>query len=190
MDRTGKSDSGSSSMTTMGMVFVKAQNTPLYSKAWTPSTTGGYASTCIFLLILAITSRMLLAYRTRLERSWHDKAINRRYIMISGQTEADRERQAVGKGGEKTEVAVLTANGTDERVKVVRSAGRNLEGKPWRFSTDLPRAALFTVDSGVKYLLMLAVMTMNVGYFFSVLAGLFVGELAIGRYTGAGEGHH
>jgi copper transporter 1 len=29
---------------------------------------------------------------------------------------------------------------------------------------------------------MLAVMTMNVGYFMSVLAGVFVGEVAWGRY--------
>jgi len=30
---------------------------------------------------------------------------------------------------------------------------------------------------------MLAVMTMNVGYFCSVLAGTFLGELAVGRYS-------
>jgi hypothetical protein len=36
---------------------------------------------------------------------------------------------------------------------------------------------------------MLAVMTMNVGYFFSVLAGVFLGSLAIGRYTTNYEGH-
>jgi len=30
---------------------------------------------------------------------------------------------------------------------------------------------------------MLAVMTLNIGYFMSVLAGVFVGELAIGRYA-------
>jgi solute carrier family 31 (copper transporter), member 1 len=30
---------------------------------------------------------------------------------------------------------------------------------------------------------MLAVMTMNVGYFLSVLAGVFVGEIAVGRYA-------
>ena len=30
---------------------------------------------------------------------------------------------------------------------------------------------------------MLAVMTMNYGYFFSVLGGTFLGELAFGRYV-------
>jgi hypothetical protein len=34
---------------------------------------------------------------------------------------------------------------------------------------------------------MLAVMTMNIGYFMSVLAGVFVGELAVGRYAVLGE---
>jgi len=37
---------------------------------------------------------------------------------------------------------------------------------------------------------MLAVMTLNVGYFLSVLAGLFLGELALGRFAGHGDGDH
>ncbi|TKA73678.1 hypothetical protein B0A55_05627 [Friedmanniomyces simplex] len=186
MDMSGPDSSGMS----MNMAFTTGQKTTLYSSAWTPSTTGGYAGTCIFLIVLAILSRLLLAYRHLLEQRWHDRAINRRYIMVSGQTEADRERQVIGKGGEKAEEAVLTSNGLDERVKVVRSSRSRVQGTPWRFSTDLPRAGLFTLNAGLGYLLMLAVMTLNVGYFFSVLAGLFVGELAVGRYTSMDEHHH
>lgn len=37
---------------------------------------------------------------------------------------------------------------------------------------------------------MLAVMTLNVGYFLSVLAGLFLGELAVGRYAALADDHH
>jgi solute carrier family 31 (copper transporter), member 1 len=37
---------------------------------------------------------------------------------------------------------------------------------------------------------MLAVMTMNAGYFLSVLAGLFIGELAFGRFASLEDGHH
>lgn len=34
---------------------------------------------------------------------------------------------------------------------------------------------------------MLSVMTMNVGYFMSVLAGVFIGSLAVGRYSAVPE---
>lgn len=34
---------------------------------------------------------------------------------------------------------------------------------------------------------MLAVMTMNVGYFLSVLGGVFLGELGVGRYIELSE---
>ena len=37
---------------------------------------------------------------------------------------------------------------------------------------------------------MLAVMTMNVGYFLSVLLGVFLGELAVGRYAVVDEHSH
>ena len=36
---------------------------------------------------------------------------------------------------------------------------------------------------------MLAIMTYNVGYFLSILAGAFVGELAMGRFIQGMEDH-
>jgi hypothetical protein len=37
---------------------------------------------------------------------------------------------------------------------------------------------------------MLAAMTLNVGYFLSVLGGLFLGELVLGGHSSADEEHH
>lgn len=37
---------------------------------------------------------------------------------------------------------------------------------------------------------MLAVMTMNVGYFIAVLTGTFLGSLVVGRYNTLVEGGH
>ena len=147
------STSTTTSSMSMGMVFTNDHSTPLFSSAWTPTSTSGYAGTCIFLLILAILTRLLQAYRHVIEAKWHDKAINRRYVFIAGESEADRERQAIGSGGEKATEATLTVRGVDERVKVVKTARRRMEAVPWRFSTDLPRACIFTVQAGVGYLL-------------------------------------
>lgn len=47
--------------------------------------------------------------------------------------------------------AVLSANGVEEHVRVVQQANHGVQ--PWRFSVDLPRAALVTVMAGVGYLL-------------------------------------
>ncbi|KAM3416536.1 Copper transport protein [Cercospora zeina] len=52
--------------------------------------------------------------------------------------------------------------------------------RPWRINEAATRACLDTVLAGVSYLLMLAVMTMNVGYFSSVLGGIFLGSFVFG----------
>jgi hypothetical protein len=37
---------------------------------------------------------------------------------------------------------------------------------------------------------MLAVMTLNVGYYLSILAGAFIGELVFGRYIQTADAHN
>lgn len=54
--------------------------------------------------------------------------------------------------------------------------------QPFRVATDAARAALEVLIGGIGYLLMLAVMTMNIGYFLSVLGGIFVGVFIVGRF--------
>ncbi|KAL3458271.1 Ctr copper transporter family-domain-containing protein [Aspergillus heterothallicus] len=53
---------------------------------------------------------------------------------------------------------------------------------PWRLKQDGSRAILEGVRAFIGYILMLAVMTLNVGVFIAVLAGIVFGELVLGRY--------
>ncbi|KAK5944770.1 hypothetical protein PMZ80_001970 [Knufia obscura] len=172
------SSSTSSDTMSMVMVFTNSHSTPLYSNSWTPHTSGQYAGTCIFLILLAITGRCLLAAKHMLELRWSAAARNRRYVVVAGRTP---ESGRIESDPDAKEGSLVTAQGVEERVKVVQATKQPVI--PFRLSVDIPRALMTFVIVGIGYLLMLAVMTMNIGYFMSVLAGAFVGELAIGRYA-------
>jgi hypothetical protein len=49
--------------TSMPMTFFTSTTTPLYITAWTPKTPAQYAMTCLFLVLLCIAFRGLLAAR-------------------------------------------------------------------------------------------------------------------------------
>lgn len=151
---SSSSSSDSTTMSSMSMVFTNDHSTPLFSNAWTPTSTGAYAGTCIFLIILAIIARGLQAWRHTLETRWHDRAVNRRYVVVAGKDgEAERPSSETTEAPETKDEAVLTVRGVDEKVRVVRSNARSKETTAWRFSVDLPRACVFTVQAGVGYLL-------------------------------------
>lgn len=175
-DMDSHSDSSSSSSSIMNMVFQTETATPLYSSAWTPSNAGAYAGTCIFLVILTIIGRLLLAYKAVQEARWLDQEARRRYVAVNGKLPL---AERISNDSDASQMT-LSANGVEEKVVVVER--KRATTRPWRFSVDPVRAVLDTVIVGIGYLLMLAVMTMNVGYFMSVLAGVFIGSLAVGRY--------
>jgi len=170
-------DSSMMSMSSMAMTFFTGSSTPLYSSTWTPSSAGGYAGTCIFVIILAVIFRALLALKAWKESAWLDAEFKRRYVTVAGKLPlSERIYQ-----DNDTKRMVLSENGVEEEVMVV--AKRIMGVRPWRLSVDPVRAGIDTAIAGVGYLLMLAVMTMNVGYFLSVLGGIFLGSLALGRYA-------
>ena len=141
-------ESGAGSGMTMPQAFTTSQTTTLYSTSWTPSGAGSYAGTCIFLVILAIILRALVASKAVLEQRWLAKAHNRRYVLVKGKgTEAGRiDTDINAKTG-----SLITSQGVEENVKVVRAATKGVV--PFRLSVDVPRAALVMVMSGVAYLL-------------------------------------
>jgi Ctr copper transporter family len=143
MDTSGMTNSsGSSSMT---MVFTNSQTTPLYSSAWTPSTTGAYAGTCIFLILLALFARVLLAFKAEMERRWLETALHRRSVVVAGKTP---EAQRIEATPDVKAATLVTASGVEESVQRAVQSHR-----PWRFSVDLPRALLHLCFAGVSYLL-------------------------------------
>lgn len=132
----------------MKMVFYTAANTPLYSSDWQPKSTGSYAGTCIFLIVLASIFRGLLAGKHVLEQRWMDKQLNRRYVSVRGQpTEAER----ISSDSEAKDMILKSQRGVEEHVKVVRNHMRSVPA--WRFSIDLPRAVYVTILVGIGYLL-------------------------------------
>lgn len=131
----------------MAMSFNTDTATMLFANGWVPDSDGAYAGTCIFLIVLAIIARLLVAAKGTLERRWEDQAAKRRFIAVNGKTPlAERISQ-----DKEAKQVVLSENGVEENVFVVE---RNAHGaRPWRFSVDPVRAALDTVIVGVGYLL-------------------------------------
>ncbi|PYH97863.1 hypothetical protein BO71DRAFT_480896 [Aspergillus ellipticus CBS 707.79] len=141
-------DMDMSTSSSMTMTFFTSASTPLYSISWTPANKGQYAGTCIFLIVLAVILRLLLALKPILETHlWADSSLHNNHMHTQTVTPAQ---------------------------DIKRRWSR------WRINPAAGRATLELGIVGVGYLLMLAVMTMNVGYFLSVLAGIWLGTFVLG----------
>ena len=145
----GTGDSSSSSGM-MASVFQTSMATSLYSSRWTPNSTGAYAGTCIFLIVLAALFRGLLALKAWQEARWLDRELNRRYVVVHGKPALPESlsRDSLA----KNMTMVLSENGVEETVVVVGKR-TTTRARPWRLSVDPLRAAIDTVIAGVGYLL-------------------------------------
>jgi len=132
----------------MMSIFFNSMDTPLYSNAWTPTSAGTYAGTCIFLICFAAIFRGLLAAKAIMEQRWLDAEMARRYIVVAGK-QSFSERLV---HDPEAKDMVLSANGVEENVRVV-ARSRVGNARPWRFTVDPLRALMDVVIAGVGYLL-------------------------------------
>jgi hypothetical protein len=131
----------------MPSVFSTGTGTPLYSSKWMPMSISAYAGTCIFLVVLAIIFRFLVAFESVLEERWIDAELNRRYVVIIRKPNT-KERVSSDSDSKRP---LLTENGVEEDVMVVR---KHMKGTMrWSINTDGPRAAIDVVIAGILYLL-------------------------------------
>lgn len=138
---------GSMGSMMMAMVFQTETATPLYANSWTPGSAGAYAGTCIFLVVLAVVARLLVAAKTLQEARWLDRDTQRRYVAANGKIPL---AEHVSRDPDAKQMT-LSENGVEETVFVV--ARKNNIARPWRFSVDPVRAVMDTVIVGVGYLL-------------------------------------
>lgn len=183
-DPSGASPTSTAAPMTMAMTFYESLNTPFLFSSWKPTTTAQYAGTCIALIFFAAFLRILISLKSTLERSvWVPRP------------KAGHDNHAGGAGGGGDPFEAAAGGGGDAAQKewerpmtFASETGKFV--RAWRATTVGTRLAMGAYEAvivGVGYVLMLAVMTMNVGYFLSVLAGVFLGTILIGTAKAEGS---
>lgn len=134
------------------MTFFNSHATPLFSASWTPSTTGQYVGTCIFLIFFGAIYHTLGAFRTNWHHRLRDIEHNRRIPIVDGS----------GKKNDGTSKSMTASRVIIKTVPVLTRPDQ--KDRPWRFSTDLPRALLDTLIAGIGYLLWVALIPFQSSY--------------------------
>lgn len=147
MSGMGDADSDMGMMATMMVTFQNDIETALYVEAWTPNSVGTYAASCIFLVVLAVLLRALLAAKSIQEAKWLDQELKRRYVVVNGRQTLQENLSAE----DLKQQMVLSANGVEEQVTVVQKSHQH--ARPWRISVDPIRAIVDTLIAAVGYFL-------------------------------------
>lgn len=188
-------------MSMMMSIFVVSTETALFTEKWKPSNTGQYAGLCIFLIVFAALFRGLISYKAILEHGSRLTESQRQQVGGTGEKQGGdggrlrendigarnrkdrRNSSPLGKGSPLRNGSPLEKGSLWRNSSPLEKGSPSRKSIPWRLSTDVPRAGLDTIIATVGYFLMIAVMTMNVGYLCSVLGGTFLGSLICGRFA-------
>jgi len=138
----------------------------LWFFGWAPRTAGAMVGTCIGLFMLAVAERWLSAMRGVMEEHWSTRA----QIALANKLNSS---------------SVATSEECDRPSSKISQPSHNTLRRrvpPFIPSHDVPRGIIRVMLASINVLCMLAVMTFQLGFLFSIVIGFGVGEGIFGRY--------
>lgn len=145
----------------------------LWFQGWVPKSPGAMFGACLGLFLLAIVERWIAAIRSLAEAYWRKRA----------QIIARKEQATASDDNEKPPKSKIPARPSAAGIIGSRTA------LPFISAHDIPRGLLHMGQTAFGFAFMLAVMTFQVGFIFSIILGLGVGEMLFGRYITTGGSH-
>eukprot|EP00891_Asterochloris_glomerata_P004198 jgi/Astpho2/4198/fgenesh1_pg.00064_%23_19_t len=155
--------SGKLQVNSVHMTFEASKSVTLWFKQWHTHTWGGYAATCLVLVVICLIHEALTCYRARFHKLYLAEP---EYQPL--EPGSARGLETGSARGERATPRLGPAS-HDPAAKE-RTFG---SGRSWQ---QAAYSAMYAMNLGLAYLLMLAVMTYNVGLFFIVIFGLAVGN--------------
>ncbi|KIK09641.1 hypothetical protein K443DRAFT_127524 [Laccaria amethystina LaAM-08-1] len=138
----------------------------LWFQGWVPKSPGAMFGACFGLFLLAIVERWIAAIRSLAEAYWR--------------------KRCLATPSEDSEKPVKSST-------PARPSGTGILGSrtalPFIPAHDISRGLLHMGQTAFGFAFMLAVMTFQVGFIFSIILGLGVGEMLFGRYITKGVSH-
>lgn len=192
------------SMSGMASTFSINTRVTLFFTEWTTTTPATYVLTIFFLFFLGMLNRFLGAVKSQLEMRWKATPTDEDRIRatVTGTGHAGVPRGHFRKWSQALGSPHLAADHAEEIEPLSpapiptddekRPSNRHkrfwVPSAPWSIKKDGVRAFLEFIRALIGYILMLAVMTYNVGFLFAVTGSVLLGELVFGRYTQSGSG--
>ncbi|KAH9837586.1 CTR copper uptake transporter [Rhodofomes roseus] len=148
----------------------------LWFQGWVPASAGAMVGACIGLFMLGLVERWIAAARAVMQAHWAHRA---RVVQLNTASDASLPTTTSDRVDGKSSSHSLTVPvlpSTIPRTLGLRSA------PPFILKHELPRGVLLMVQIALNYAFMLAVMTFQLGFIFSLIVGLGVGEMLFGRF--------